>query len=101
MPTNKERAEFFGRLLPYHADIVGEIGEPVETLIVDLLANAMHYCDESDPHVSFDDCLRMARIHHYEEAMEEPHDMTCDEIKAATPLPKFASPLVPKEKPCE
>lgn len=71
MPTNKQRAERAHQTLHYFCDLTDlEVNEPKATVLTDLLSNLMHYCDESDPYVSFDDCLRIAGDHHTAEVLE-------------------------------
>jgi hypothetical protein len=63
MRTNRDRAEDCARLL----DEMG--AEDPETGMIDLLADALHYCNQTS--VDFENCLRIAGNHFQEEKDEE------------------------------
>lgn len=54
MTTNEDRATRFAMILPLYP-------EDERTNLIDLLADAMHWCNHS--HMDFDDVLRVARMH--------------------------------------
>lgn len=54
MTTNHERAERFAAILPQYP-------EDERTNLIDLLADAMHWCCEAGE--DFDEILRMAEMH--------------------------------------
>lgn len=71
MPTNKERADRGWSIFQYYREHCSYEGEPDKDIIPDVLADLMHHCDQSDPHISFDDALRVASMHHDTEVLEE------------------------------
>ncbi len=61
MMTNRERAARLDEILPGYP-------EDQHTNVIDLLTDAMHWCNCND--VEFDEVLRVARLHFEVELME-------------------------------
>lgn len=70
MPTNKERAERAATIINLYSSSHDYVGELAKDILPDVIADMMHFCDESDPHISFDDALRVASMHHTAEVLE-------------------------------
>lgn len=72
MPTNKERSERAEAAVQLYRDnFHGYEREPGGDILSDLLSDLMHFCDQSDPHISFDDRLRVASTNHTAEVLED------------------------------
>jgi hypothetical protein len=63
------RADRVKRLLEHYADLAGGIGEPNETLLIELLADAMHFARRE--RIDFNEVLHMAEMH-FEAEWEAP-----------------------------
>jgi hypothetical protein len=69
--TNKQRAELGEIIIAHARGLFGDVHAEFDVLIADILANLMHACDQGDQMPSFDDCLRIASMHHNAEVVEE------------------------------
>jgi hypothetical protein len=71
--TNEQRALWGQYTVTAFANESGQLGEDLkddpETVVGDLIADLMHYCDTRD--VDFEEALRRGRNHHDEEIIEE------------------------------
>jgi len=69
-PTNQSRAWLAQITLQSYmsATKTPPSAQDTETTIGDLLADLQHYCDRES--IDFDTCIRMATMHHEEEAEE-------------------------------
>lgn len=65
-PTNEERASWAQRAIDAFEVATNMEGEPLETVVGDLLANLMHLCDAED--LDFGHLLARARYNHEAEA---------------------------------
>lgn len=68
---NNDRGEWADRALRTFAEVTGMdmAGEDDETILGDLLADLMHWCDRNA--VDFDDMLERARMNYAEETRDE------------------------------
>lgn len=64
IPTNATRTQWGANAIATNPDDNGD-----ETNLADVLANLMHYADREG--LNFDECLRMAYLHHADEVNEE------------------------------
>lgn len=81
---NAERATFGELAMVSFASKTGQSGDVIEdpeTVIGDLLADLMHFCDAKD--VDFEEALRRGRNHHDEEIAEEAEQKEADEAAKA------------------
>jgi hypothetical protein len=64
---NADRAAWAGEVIELFADLTGMSSEynDTDTVVCDLLANLMHYCDKEE--IDFDEALRMAEVHYIAE----------------------------------
>lgn len=81
---NAERAIFGELAIVAFASRTGQaedVAEDPETVLGDLLADLMHFCDAKD--VDFEEALRRGRNHHDEEITEEAEQKEADEAAKA------------------
>ncbi|MGR7464166.1 hypothetical protein ACU60T_23350 [Klebsiella aerogenes] len=66
-PDNAERSALAAEILCYFASRTGQTrsGDPVDTIMVDLLTDVMHLCDSLD--IDFQGALAVAAMHHGDE----------------------------------
>lgn len=66
-PDNAERSALAAEILCYFANRTGQTrsGDPVDTIVVDLLTDLMHLCDSLD--IDFNGVHAVAAMHHGDE----------------------------------
>jgi hypothetical protein len=69
--TNKERAELGEIIIAHARGLFGDVHAEFDVLVTDILTDLMHACDQGEQMPSFDNCLRIASMHHDAEVIEE------------------------------
>lgn len=69
-PDNAERSALAAEILCYFARKTGQVrsGDPIDTIMVDLLTDIMHLCDSLD--IDFSGVLNVAAMHHEDECCD-------------------------------
>lgn len=73
-PTNADRAEWARVAIAAfaaetHLDTSGELEHDLESVVCDLVADLMHFCDEES--LDWKEIIRRAELHHSEEVEQE------------------------------